>query len=203
MAKSSAYAGFQSEVRSRKRELHLIRRAKDPLDHMAKLSRQICFRALPLILLNGTFVLVVISHRRAAQVDPVAVFNNIDRGDTSAHAVALFRRPPGNYGSRSGVMLCESSVQRKMIKEHRLAGREMAWQFDEGEILLYANEDGVIVAKTMRCGVPRPRVFREVLRDTGANLAKRWREMCGLAAMMMLVNTPFLLFCYYLRRTGR
>jgi hypothetical protein len=131
---------------------------------MTNRCRKTCLVAVASMLVFSLFMPLAYYRQGAKPIDPIAVYDAIRIGEPAPHAVSLFHLPPGDYRTNSSVMYLESHPDRAIIIHHP-SWQQLSWQFDQCEVLVYVNEDGMIAAKEWRAGVAVDRPFWVVIKD--------------------------------------
>ena len=106
---------------------------------------------LLLILLGA--VLARLHIYRRSQIDPLAIYQRIECGQTKDQAIALVGFPQGNYCTKSEVWYIHVHSIGPCPASHP-TWQQATWQFDRGEVTAYLNEEGLVVARFCSPAIP-------------------------------------------------
>ena|SRR5258708_37231257 len=131
---------------------------------MTNRRHKFCFLAVAAMVLSfSLFVVIVYRDPWATPIDPMVVYDEIPIGGSAAHAVSLFQLPPGDYRTNSRVVY-HTTKTHDIIDGHP-SWQQLTWGFDECEVAVFLDEDGVIVAKQRTLGHNIDRPFWVVVKD--------------------------------------
>ena len=131
---------------------------------MTNRCRKVCCLALAIVLVFTLLLVLGLSLQQATPRDPTHVYDEIRLGDPAAHAVSLLRSPPGDFRTNSRVTYVYSQPNYDPLKDHS-SWQKLCWTFDQCEVDVFVNEDGLIVEKEIRRGPAIERPFWVVLTD--------------------------------------
>jgi hypothetical protein len=110
-------------------------------------------------------ILAVFQRQKPPQIDLLAVCEQIRFGDSPDHVASLVGLPPGDYRTQEVGYAAEWKQHEFLVRYP--PSQTMDWRFDQAELVVFLNADGVVEAKTMLPGVGPPetllkRVWRQV-----------------------------------------